>query len=156
GTSADIRREFRPFYACTEYTSAETDAAYYTVHRQHRLTSIRQRQEGARSSYLGGEVFLSLVDAEEGPYHPDLPQLSVNTLCTNRDLPLHLTLGAGQTDFNLESGAPVEAVRCVAGPSAPRPSHAWGEMTWRLIGHLSLNYLSLADSPGEQGAAALR
>jgi type VI secretion system protein ImpG len=47
-------------------------------------------------------------------------------------------------------------VRCVAGPSAPRPSHAWGQTSWRLISHLSLNYLSLTDSPGGNGAAALR
>jgi type VI secretion system protein ImpG len=29
-------------------------------------------------------------------------------------------------------------------------------VAWRAISHLSLNYLSLADSPGGQGAAALR
>jgi type VI secretion system protein ImpG len=46
-------------------------------------------------------------------------------------------------------------VRCVAGPSAPRPSHAWGQTAWRLISHLSLNYLSITNS-GDQGAAALR
>ncbi len=80
----------------------------------------------------------------------------MNVLCTNRDLPLQLALGQGKTDFHLESGAPVEATRCLAGPSAPRRPHAWGDMSWRLIGHLSLNYLSLTDGPGEEGAASLR
>ena len=33
---------------------------------------------------------------------------------------------------------------------------AGGHATWRLISHLSLNYLSLMDSDKQQGAAALR
>jgi len=156
GTSSDIRREFFPFYACTERTPADQEAAYYTVHREPRVASTRQRTMGPRSTYTGSEVFLALVDAHEGPFHPDLRQLSVTTLCTNRDLPLQMTLGQGRTDFHMESGAPVETVRCVAGPSPPRASHAWGDMSWRLIGHLSLNYLSLTDAADGQGATALR
>jgi type VI secretion system protein ImpG len=156
GTSADIRREFLPFYACDERTTFADEPAFYTVRREPRVASTRQRRDGSRSTYGGSELFLSLVDGREGPYHSDLRQLSVNTLCTNRDLPLEITLGEGRTDFHLETGAPVEAVRCVAGPSAPHASHAWGDVAWRLIGHLSLNYLSLADSSEGQGAAALR
>jgi type VI secretion system protein ImpG len=82
--------------------------------------------------------------------------LAIHTLCTNRDLPLHMPVGQGKTDFTLESGAPVEAVRCLAGPTKPRPSWAEGDSTWRLISHLSLNYLSLLDSDEKTGAAALR
>jgi type VI secretion system protein ImpG len=105
-------------------------------------------------------VFLSLVDGREGPFSTDLKQLAVAVLCTNRDLPLALAIGEGTTDFQLASGAPVDAVRCVAGPSAPRPSNAWGQTSWRLISHLSLNYLSITDAPGAEenggGASALR
>lgn len=99
---------------------------------------------------------MSLVDGREGPYGPDLRQLGISTLCTNRDLPLRMPVGEGRTDFSVESGAPVESVRCVAGPSAPRPSHAWGDTTWRLISHLTLNYLSLVDEPDGKSATALR
>nr|MCU0808986.1 type VI secretion system baseplate subunit TssF [Candidatus Contendobacter sp.] len=102
------------------------------------------------------EVYLSLVDADEAPYRGNLRQLAVTTLCTNRDLPLHMPVGLGQTDFTLASGAPVRAVRCLAGPTKPRPSHAQGDTAWRLISHLSLNYLSLADTDARQGAVALR
>jgi type VI secretion system protein ImpG len=79
-------------------------------------------------------------------------------MCTNRDLPLHLSLGQGRTDFTIESGAPVEAIRCLAGPTPPRASHAHGDTTWRLISHLSLNYLSLVDgsSPGAEKGSGLR
>jgi type VI secretion system protein ImpG len=155
GTGTTAQREFLPFYECTERTAQDEASAYYIVHRQQRLASTR-RAGGSRSIYPGGEVFLSLVDGEEGPYSHDLRQLGVSALCTNRDLPLEMSVGEGKTDFFLESGAPVEAVRCVAGPSEPRPSRAFGATSWRLVSHLSLNYLSLIDSGDGQGAAALR
>jgi type VI secretion system protein ImpG len=47
-------------------------------------------------------------------------------------------------------------VRLRAGPTRPAPSHAHGDAAWRLISHLSLNYLSIADSDGGRGAAALQ
>ena len=156
GTKGEARREFAPLYRRDAGLSASESSAFYTVQRRPRLTSSRQKSQGPRSSYLGGEVFLSLVDGRDGPYGPDLRQLGVSTLCTNRDLPLRMPVGDGRTDFSIESGAPVETVRCIAGPSAPRPSHAWGETSWRLISHLTLNYLSLLDEPQGKGATALR
>jgi len=85
-----------------------------------------------------------------------LRQLALTTMCTNRDLPLLMPVGKGQTDFTLETGAPVEAIRCVAGPTKPKPGFAGGDITWRLISHLSLNYLSLVDGSEGEGAHALR
>jgi type VI secretion system protein ImpG len=67
-----------------------------------------------------------------------------------------MSVGTGRTDFHLESGAPVESVRCLAGPTPPRPSHPQGELSWRLISQLSLNYLSITDGGRSEGAAALR
>jgi type VI secretion system protein ImpG len=67
-----------------------------------------------------------------------------------------MPVGQGKTDFTLEASAPVRSVRCLAGPTRPRPSLVHGETTWRLINHLSLNYLSLADADQQQGAVALR
>ncbi len=156
GTSNEQRRDFQPFYACKERSATEESPAYYTLHRETRVASSRQRRSGPRSSYVGSEAFLALVDGNNGPYHPELRQLSVEALCTNRDLPLLMSLGVGSSDFALESGAPVASIRCIAGPSEPRPAVAWGATSWRLVSHLSLNYLSLLDNPDGQGAAALR
>jgi len=47
-------------------------------------------------------------------------------------------------------------VRCLLDPTPPRPSHAWGRTSWRLVSHLSLNYLSLTNSGDGSGAAGLR
>lgn len=149
-------QDFLPFYASYDRLSQRDQRSFYTVHRLPRRLSDRQRRHGPRSSYVGSETYLALVDADETPYRGSLRQLAVATLCTNRDLPLHMPVGRGDTDFNLASGAPVGSARCLAGPTAPRPSLAHGDTAWRLISHLTLNYLSLADSDARQGAVALR
>jgi len=156
GASGDEKQEFFPFYALHDRVSAEDMSSYYTVRREPRMLSTKQRSHGARSSYVGSEVFLSLVDATEAPVRPQLKQLAMIALCTNRDLTLHIPIGQRSSDFSLESGAPVEAVRCVAGPTPPRASHAHGDPAWRLVSHLSLNYLSLTDDSNGGGASALR
>jgi type VI secretion system protein ImpG len=99
---------------------------------------------------------LSLVDASAAPYRPDLRELGIKALCTNRHLPIQMAVGVGRTDFTMEVSAPVASIRCLSGPTLPKPSQAEGRFSWRLISHLSLNYLSLLDSKGDQGAVALR
>ena len=156
GTSTSGDQEFLPFYSRTNPAAHSRERAYFTLHRVPRILSAKQRDSGTRASYVGSEVFLSLVDANEAPYRSDMKQLALTTLCTNRDLPLMMPVGQGRTDFALQTGAPVAAARCLAGPTGPRPSRAEGEFAWRLISHLSLNYLSLLDNDEQQGAAALR
>lgn len=156
GVTADEEQKFLPFYASSDAEALQGHMAYYVLRREPRVISSKVRRQGPRSSYIGSEVFISLVDAARAPYGSNLRQLGVSTLCTNRDLPLHMSLGQGQTDFTLEAGAPVTAVRCLTGPTKPRASAAEREISWRLISHLTLNYLSLADNDTQQGAAALR
>lgn len=153
---AESERRFLPFYACNDIINAQEEGAYFALRRMPRLPSQKQRQVGPRSSYAGTETFISLVDSNTAPIRTDLRQLAVNTFCTNRDLPLHMPVGQGRTDFTLESGAPVQSIRCLSGPTRPRPSPAEGQMTWRILSHLSLHYGSLIDHPDGQGAAALR
>ena len=157
GTSNDRDQEFKPFYSVNDFTTDHRDRAYYAVTRRPRMLSGKSRQYGPRSSYVGSESFLTLVDANEAPYSHQLRQLSVETLCTNRDLPLQMPIGIGDSDFSLEVSAPVQSIRCLVGPTKPAASKSYqkGQTTWRLISHLSLNYLSLIDSQSG-GASALR
>jgi type VI secretion system protein ImpG len=156
GASSTQAREFRPFYAASDLGAQDREPAYYSIHRVPRRLSSQQQRQGPRTSYVGSEVFVNLVDAASAPWSGGLRQLALTGLCTNRDLPLQMPVGTGASDFVLDSGAPVRAVRLRAGPTRPQPSHAHGDTAWRLISHLSLNYLSIADSDGGQGAAALR
>ncbi|WP_248769483.1 type VI secretion system baseplate subunit TssF [Pseudomonas sp. MWU12-2345] len=152
GTGPD--QPFLPFYAVRDPSRYGRDQAYYTLRREPRVLSSEQRRKGTRSTYVGSETFISLVDNRQAPYGHDLRQLGVSALCTNRDLPLFMNVGSGKSDFTLADSAPVSAIRCLAGPSRPRASHAHDNQAWRLISQLSLNYLSLSEAG--QGAAALR
>ena len=121
-----------------------------------RRVAPAQRRRGWRSSYIGTEVFVSLVDGEQAPFSGDLRQLSVQALCTNRDLVLQMPIGLGSTDFTLDIAAPVTAIRVLGRPSPPHSPVADGVQSWRAISHLSLNYLSMMDVTPATGAAALR
>ena len=93
GTSADPEQDFMPFYSSNDLTRLDSDLAYFTTYREPRMLSSKQRRKGTRSSYVGSEVYVSIVDGNEAPYRSNLRQLGIETLCTNRDLPLHMAVG---------------------------------------------------------------
>jgi type VI secretion system protein ImpG len=76
---------FEPFYHARDLGAAYRAGAYYQVRREKRLPSSRQSERGPRTSYLGSEMFIALVDAANAPYRADLRQLGLQVLCTNRD-----------------------------------------------------------------------
>ena len=156
GSTSDDQQAFLPIYQSSSDTSHQQRRAYYSIIRSPRVISPKQKLQGPRSSYVGHEVFISIVDSNEAPFKSDLRQLGLETLCTNRDLPLQLPIGIGKTDFTIQIGAPVEFIRCLSGPTKPRPSNAYKDTAWKLINHLSLNYLSIINNNEKEGATALR
>jgi type VI secretion system protein ImpG len=156
GVGSDDVTEVSPFYSVSHRNALDDGHTYYTLQRRQRLYSNRQSQRGARSSYIGTECFLSLVDSREREAGEGVRHVDVIGYCTNRDLPIMAPFGKGKTDFLLEGAAPLDSIRLSAGPTYPRPSPAFGDTAWRLISHLTLNYLSLLDSPEHSGADMLR
>jgi type VI secretion system protein ImpG len=154
GGADQPEQEFRPLYGTDDFARRGQDQRYFVPERRPRKLP-ESRAGGVRSAYVGSELFLTLVDGDRPPHDPALKQLSVRALCSNRDLPLSMPVGLRETDFTLDSGAFVQGARCLGRPTPPRPPVADGELAWRLIDHLSLNYLSLVDA-GPQGAVALR
>lgn len=146
---------FHPFYAGFQQAGAMDSRSYYTLRREQRIMSARQRQSGPRANYAGSEVFLSLVDERQAPYPLSLQQLAVEVLATNRDLPLLLPIGS-LASFSLQDSLPVSSVRMLKGPTRPRAASPPGDHSWRLINHLSLNYLSIFEADRDSGAGALR
>jgi type VI secretion system protein ImpG len=147
---------FRPFYSDTDFTAAgEIHPAYYTIRRRMRQRSEKERLRGVRTSYLGSEMYVTLVDQKQAPYAAGTEQLAVKALCTNRDLPMLLATGDADV-FQLPEGGPVKSVRLPVSPTRPHPTLAQGDTAWRLISHLSLNYLSIAGSGKGNSAEALR
>lgn len=100
----------------------------------------------------GTDVFLSFADLSCKPARPDSDTVTVRCTCSNRDLPARLSFGNQAGDFEVEGIPSIKRVVALRKPtSALRPPIGSGAL-WRLISHLSLNYLSLV----EDGRDALK
>ncbi len=167
GETPDQEQPFLPFYQAKD-TELE-GRAFFAVNRVPRLLSDHERPVGRyRSDYGGTDTFISIVDGDMAPCRTDLRQLGIRALCTNRHLPIQMTKGIGPKDFEIEKvSGPIVSNRILSGPTRPRPSVVvagggedqrtpTGRFAWRLISHLSLNYLSLLDRGADSGAEALR
>ncbi|MGI3171007.1 type VI secretion system baseplate subunit TssF [Pseudooceanicola sp. C21-150M6] len=156
GRDNQANNTFYPFYAVTDAVAAGGVApAYYSARRRLRQRSEKERLRGSRTNYLGTEIYLSLVDRANAPFSADLSQLACRALVTNRDLPSLLQVGAPDL-FHLPDGGPVRRIRLQVPPTRPKRPIAEGETAWRLISHLGLNYLSIADAETGSGAMALK
>ncbi|MGA9977054.1 MAG: type VI secretion system baseplate subunit TssF [Candidatus Sulfotelmatobacter sp.] len=133
---------FEPFYSLRHSTSAKEQKAFWTS----------QRRPSARANDEGTEMFLSLVDLSMRSVNPEGSILSVRTTCTNRDLPARLPFGTEDGDFELEGASALKRVVALRKPTQPVRPSSGKSAHWRLISHLSLNYLSLV----EEGKDALQ
>jgi type VI secretion system protein ImpG len=153
GDGASRPQAFRPMYS-VRFGDRHGRGRYFSVRRAPRLLSQREQGEGSRHpDYAGTEVFLSVVDQDHPPFDPELRQLSVEVLCTNRDLPYRMPLPQQGTHMTLAKGAPVASIRVVAGPSSPGPPLAEGEAAWKLIQLLSQRHVENLGPDGRAGAA---
>ena len=153
GVAQVAEQTFLPLYA-SFHDAAGGHLAYYTVRREPRLLSARQRLDGPRSAYIGQEVFLSLADPQNAPYREDIRQLSVTALVTNRDLPTLLPGSA--TTWVLDAAGPAGRIETLRGPTRPVQRLARGDVGWAMVSLLTLNYLSIAGEDPKRAASALR
>ena len=145
------RQVILPLYAPSRLDGRDGQpAGFYQMQRTP--SRIPQRFIDGQRRYRGCDASLVLALQADA----QLQHLAVDVLCSNRDLPLRLPLGAGNTDFVLDVSAPVLAIRCVAGPSRPLPAPSQGDRQWQVVRQLSRNYLPLAHREGAAGAQALR
>ena len=136
--------DYRPFYSFKHAAEGDENRAYWC---QSRRPSVRKNDAGT-------EVYLSLVDLEFNPVMPPAEVLTLQTTCTNRDLPGQIRArGREDWGFQLQGQAPYRRIVPVVSPTAAHrlPPE---QLRWRLISHLSLNHLSITDA--EEGAEALR
>jgi type VI secretion protein, VC_A0110 family len=133
---------FEPFYSYRHATIREKKQTFWLANRR---ASGRRNDEGT-------EMYLSLVDLSSRPVHPDTDTLTIRTTCTNRDLPSRLPFGDENGDFELESGSAVARIVALKKPTNTLRPAVGKDVLWRLVSHLSLNYLSLV----EEGKDALQ
>jgi type VI secretion system protein ImpG len=136
--------KFEPFYRFRHTSSRH--------HERSKGFWYSRRQVSTRRDDEGTEVYISFLDLSGRPLHPDTDTVTVHCTCSNRDLPHRLPMGHERGDFELEGISSIKRVMALRKPSAPvRPPTGKG-MLWRLISHLSLNYLSIV----EEGRASLQ
>jgi type VI secretion system protein ImpG len=133
--------EYQPFYSIRHtYGARPPDAFWHAV-----------RRPSARENDAGTDVFLTLLDLKFKPHLPAAETLTAFVTCTNRDEVKKVHWSRAFGELEMEAGALCRA-RFVLTPTSPLRLPSGTALQWRLISHLSLNYLSIAD----KGADALR
>lgn len=137
------RREYRPFHSFRAGMVADDGpAAYYQLHR-------RPSVSGPNS-----DCYLSFV-TDEAPGADGLQgeTISVELTCTNRRLAE--TLRPGDICQHGDRSPQFADFRSLTVPTASVMPPLEGDFHWRLISHLSLNYVSLQSAETLQGLLGL-
>jgi type VI secretion system protein ImpG len=132
-------QRFEPFYSFRHGTQRDKKQTFWLAHRR---PSSKANDEGT-------EVSITLVDLSARPVYPDIDTLTLRTTCTNRDLPSRLTFANEAGDFEIEGGAAIKRIVALRKPTGSVRPPSGKSALWRLISHLSLNYLSLVDEGRE-------
>lgn len=141
-SNADDRaRRFEPFYSYNHGMETGGQTAFWHA----------RRAESLDPEAPGTEMFLTLLDLDFRTAHPPVQTVYAHTLCTNRELATQLPAGAA---LQIEEQAPLHGISCLTKPTDPVQPPLRGQTLWRLVSHLSLNHLSLAD--GYDSLPALR
>lgn len=96
------------------------------------------------------EMWISLVDPNFSAKRNLRGKVYASLTCFNRDLPEALARQrtAGQVRFEIVGGGgPVTEIECLLAPTSTERRHLGRRNLWPLISQLSLNHLTLLDSP---------
>ncbi|MFC1889889.1 type VI secretion system baseplate subunit TssF [Thermodesulfobacteriota bacterium] len=131
-------RDYPPFFSFVRGADPkEAECIYYRI-RLHPST-------------VGGgtTTYIAFVDKGESNRLPLHETISLELTCTNRTLPEQLRPG----DISVATGSsPVFATfRNISAVTPSVPPPLGGDLHWRLISHLSLNYLSLTELESLRG-----
>jgi type VI secretion system protein ImpG len=140
--SAAETRPVAPLYALGALLYDWQEAIFYVTRLTTRRLSTKEQRLRRRTDYVGTETWISLT-APGNPEHLDaIKELAINAYVTNRELPELLTF-RGSEHFSVPGG-PVRSVGILRSPSRPRPPLGLNDAAWRIIGHLTPNYATLA------------
>ena len=139
---------YHPFYSIQHDGNEEAGEAYWFTSRRAGVP------EGGEEDY-GTDLELILVDLKHAPFTRADWVVDLETTCLNRDLPNRLPFGGDQPYLSISGGeGTVSRVQCLTPPTPTRrPDRGYAGL-WKLISHLSLNYLSVVGK--DDGGHALR
>ena len=132
-------RPWRPFYRQPAVTAADDPiAGFYNLIRRESVNAIG-----------GTDLLLAPFDPALTVERPADKVLSVDALCTNRDLPGQLPFGGDQPRLQPADGlSSVARIQCLTAPTPTWRPSLRERRSWRLIAHLSLGHLSIVGGPG--------
>jgi len=134
-------RVVTPFFSFDHEVQARDQRAFWYVRREPVL----------RADMPGSQLLLAFLDLDFNPALPSEHTVFAHTLCTNRDLAEQLA--AGEV-MQVELDLPAAPITLLTKPTPQVDPPLQGKALWRLISHLSLNYLSLTE--GEESLKSLR
>jgi len=148
GTSADSEETVKvnPFYSIKHNADGRQGEVYWHAMRRAPRFTLDDITE----------VWLTLSDLRARPARPPVETLTVRCLCTNSDLPSKIPVGDEAGDFELETPGPAARIVALRKPTSTVRPALGGEALWRLVSHLSLNYLSLVEDGGDALREILR
>ena len=163
-----LERRVMPLYEIGGQLFDQRDALFYTTRLRQRRLSTREQRLRNRKDYIGTECWIMLSAPNNPAQLDEIAELAIRAWVTNRELPALLRF-TGASHFTV-AGVPARKVRILRSPTAPRPpmgigtpnlrqnrespfgERIQGDAAWRIIGHLTPNYLSLADeNDGDPG-----
>lgn len=140
-TSADgSQTQYIPFYGVKHNLQDDNINTFWHASRKDASLSDAPDLDGT-------EVYLTLTNLDFDPSHPDDQNLTINTLCLNRNLPSQLPFGGGQPQLFASNGSPpVSRIHCLTPPTNTLRPPLRNRGYWRLLSHLNLNHLSISNS----------
>ncbi len=135
-------RPWRPFYRHAPHDLRPDDedeppAGFYNVVRREAAAGVG-----------GTEMYLAPMDPALSVDRPADTVLSIDAMCSNRDLPARLPFGGDQPQLHLSEGmSSVASLTCLTPPTASLRGQLHDGRAWRLISHLSLSHLSVVGGP---------
>lgn len=113
-----------------------------TKNSVHGAYWFSKRREIERKDLPGTQVSLSFTDIDFNPAGPPFDTIYAKTVCTNRSMAELIPMG---TVLQIEKSAPLVKISTLFKPTPQVAPPMRGKTLWRLISHLSLNYLSLGN-----------
>ncbi|WDY59987.1 type VI secretion system baseplate subunit TssF [Pseudomonas sp. PSKL.D1] len=136
GSLGEMLRHFRPF-----------ESFAHEIEHVHGRTALYYRCQMEDSLRGDGVIHqIAFVRADANAYIGERETASIDLTCTNRDLPLALSIG--DIDVITDDTPPLVTYSNICRPTRPYRPALDGQLQWALVSNLSLNYLSLlsADS----------
>lgn len=126
---------YAPFYSFQHTAGDPREATYYQMH----VSTAIGRQKARQST----QTHISFVQGTEANQHPVEETISIELTCTNRDLPG--ALGAGDICKPTDSSPPTTTFKNLQRPTPTICPPLGKSLHWRLISHMTLNYVSLTN-----------